>query len=102
MNQTRAVIAQRTQTVNKSLEFSKLILIFETLLVAYTTWRVLGFVDDAIEQSFTGSLPYLTALITAVWGAYGTSISFYYNKTKAENTEKIKSAATVPNTDRDN
>jgi hypothetical protein len=36
-----------------------------------------------------GSLAFLTTMITAVWGAYGVSVSFYYNKAKAENIPKI-------------
>ncbi len=73
----------------KKIEFSKAIIIIETLLVLYVTHRVLGFISVSIESNFTGSLPYLTTLIGAVWGAYGTSISFYYNKAKAENKIKI-------------
>lgn len=74
----------------KKTEFSKLIIIIETMLVLYVTYRVLGFIDRSIDNSFTGSLPYLTTLIGAVWGAYGTSISFYYNKAKTENKIKIE------------
>lgn len=44
----------------------------------------------AIESEFTGSLPYLTTFITAVWTAYGASISFYQSKSGKENIEKIK------------
>lgn len=73
----------------KKLEFSKLIIVIETLLVLYVTYKVLGFISVSIASNFTGSLPYLTTLIGAVWGAYGTSISFYYNKAKAENKIKI-------------
>lgn len=80
-------------------EFSKLILIFETILVAYVSYRVLGFVDIAITTQFTGSLPYLTTFISAVWAAYGASVSFYQNKSARENVKKIETAAI--NTDRD-
>lgn len=80
-------------------EFSKLILIFETILVAYVSYRVLGFVDIAIATQFTGSLPYLTTFISAVWAAYGASVSFYQNKSARENVKKIETAAI--NTDRD-
>lgn len=76
-----------------------MILIFETILVAYVSYRVLGFVDIAITTQFTGSLPYLTTFISAVWAAYGASVSFYQNKSARENVKKIETAAI--NTDRD-
>lgn len=74
----------------KRFEFSKLILIFETLLVAYVSHRVLGFVGRAIELDYNGSLPYLTTFISAVWAAYGASVSFYQNKSCKENVRKIE------------
>jgi hypothetical protein len=81
-------------------EFSKLILIFETILVAYVSWRVLGFVEMAIISGFDGSLPYLTTFISAVWAAYGASVSFYQNKSGKENIKKIE-VNKIHNTDRD-
>ena len=88
------------------MEFSKLILIFETILVAFVSWKVLGYVEIAINTQFTGSLPYLTTFITAVWTAYGASVSFYQNKSARENVKKIEYSNTVNvgssiNTDRD-
>ncbi len=74
-------------------EFCKLLLCFETVLVAYVSWRVLGFVEEAIRTQFQGSLPYLTTFITAVWAAYGASVSFYQNKSGKENVKKIETSA---------
>lgn len=81
------------ETPKKRLEFSKLILLFETALVAYVSHRVLGFVESAIALDYVGSLPYLTTFISAVWAAYGTSISFYQTKSAKENVKKIETAA---------
>lgn len=81
------------------LEFSKLILLFETILVAYVSHRVLGFVEAAIASQFQGSLPYLTTFISAVWAAYGASVSFYQSKSGKENVKKIEASAV--NMDRD-
>lgn len=78
---------------NKTLEFSKLILLFETVLVAYVSYRVLGFVETAIDAQFQGSLPYLTTFISAVWAAYGASVSFYQSKSAKENVKKIETSA---------
>lgn len=75
------------------LEFSKWILLFETVLAAYVSWRVLGFVEQAITDGFTGSLPYLTTFISAVWAAYGASVGFYQNKSCKENVKKIEIGA---------
>lgn len=33
-----------------------------------------------------GGLPWVASSIVAVYGAYGVSQAFYYNKSKAENT----------------
>lgn len=81
----------RKRRKKRKLEFSKLILVFETVLVAYVSHRVLGFVGRAIELDYTGSLPYLTTFISAVWAAYGTSVSFYQSKSGKENIKKLRS-----------
>ena len=86
------------RNLKRRLEFSKLILLFETLLVGYVSYRVLGFVETAIATQYDGSLPYLTTFISAVWAAYGASVSFYQNKSGKENVKKIEASL---NTDRD-
>lgn len=83
----------------RRLEFSKLILLFETVLVGYVSHRVLGFVGAAIEGNYTGSLPYLTTFITAVWAAYGASVSCYQNKSGKENVKKIEAGGVNPTPD---
>lgn len=82
------------------IEFSKLILIFETILVAYVSHRVLGFVETAIALNYQGTLPYLTTFISAVWAAYGASVSFYQSKSAKENIKKIETSNFI-NTDVD-
>lgn len=76
----------------KKFEFSKLIIVFETILVALVSWKVLAFAEMCIVSQYVGSLAFLTTMITAVWGAYGVSVSFYYNKAKAENIPKIQNS----------
>ncbi len=85
----------------KRLEFSKSILLAETALVAYVSWRVLGFVERAITENFSGSLPYLTTFISAVWASYGASVSFYQTKSAKENVKKIEAGAGNPDPDCD-
>ena len=89
----------RREQQRKIIEFSKLILLFETILVGYVSYRVLGFVETSIVLNYNGTLPYLTTFITAVWAAYGASVSFYQQKSGKENVKKIEISAV--NQDRD-
>lgn len=76
----------------RKFEYSKVIIIFETVLIAIVTLGVLGLTGYAISLQFAGALPYLTAMITAAWGAYGVSVAYYYNKAKTENKIKLLNA----------
>lgn len=73
-----------------SYQYSKFLIFGESAMVYYSTWRVLNFCEMSIENNYLGSLPFLTTLIGAIWGAYGASVAFYYGKGKAEEVEKIK------------
>lgn len=81
---------KKETTSNKKFEFSKLIIIFETFLVGYVSYKVLEYAEMCIQMNYLGTLAFLTTMITAVWAAYGTSVTFYYNKAKAENVPKIQ------------
>ena len=81
---------RKEKKVEKKFEFSKLIIVFETILVALVSWKVLNYAEMCIISQYMGSLAFLTTMITAVWSAYGVSVSFYYNKAKAENVPKIQ------------
>ena len=52
----------------------------------YISNRVLEICYMAIDKDYSGSMPYLTALIGLIQVVTGTIISFYLNKSKAENT----------------
>lgn len=78
--------------IGKYIEFSKLICYIMTVLVLYVSYRVLGFAETSIDNGYVGSLPYLTTMISAVWTAYGTVLSFIVNKSKAENKLKIENS----------
>jgi len=56
-------------------------------MVLYTTTEGFLLARMAIEANFSGSLPWIATMVTAAWGAYGTSAACYYNKAKAENTK---------------
>lgn len=73
----------------KNFQFSKLIILFETGLVGYLTYHGVQLAYMCVESGFSGSLAFITTLLSCAWGAYGTSVAFYYNKAKAENQLKI-------------
>ncbi len=49
------------------------------------TCAVLGLCWMAVRRDFTGTLPYLTALIGAMQGAAAVVLTAYFGKSKAEN-----------------
>ena len=79
-------------TLKKYFEFSKLVVYLMTILVSWISYKVIGFAEIAITTQYTGSLPFLTTMISAVWAAYGTVLSFVFNKSKAENEIKLKNS----------
>lgn len=76
-------------------EFSKVLLVQESILVWIVTLTFLVLAFFCISRGFTASLPWLATLTTSVWGAYGVSAGFYYNKAKAENILKINKSDTI-------
>lgn len=77
---------KRRRTKKKRVSFSKLLLLLESGIVLYTTYQGFGIAKLAIELGFMGTLPWIATMVTAAWGAYGTSAACYYAKAKAENT----------------
>lgn len=68
------------------LTFSKLI-VFAVLYIDYrSTMVTLDLCYIAVSNNYTGSLPYLTALIAFLQAATATVLSFSLNKSKAENS----------------
>ena len=71
----------------EKMEFSKILLIQESILIWIITisFIVLAFV--CISSGFFGELPWLAALASLPWMAYGVSQAFYYKKSEKENTK---------------
>ena len=65
---------------------SKLIAMGLLAVDASATYIVLYLCWFSIQLQFTGSLPYLTALIGALQAATAVVLGAYFNKSKAENT----------------
>lgn len=68
-------------------EFSKILLIQESILVWITTLSFIVLAFLCISYGFIGEFTWLAALCTTLWAAYGVSQAFYYKKAMAENTE---------------
>lgn len=67
------------------IQFSKLLILFETALVGYLTYEGVSIAKLAIENQMDVVLPWITAMVTASWAAYGFSAKYYYSKSLAEN-----------------
>ena len=69
------------------LEFSKKLLIQESMLIWVVTiaFIILAFV--CISNGYFGELPWLTAMAALPWTTYGVSQGFYYRKSEKENSK---------------
>lgn len=77
----------KKSTTKKKKEFSKVLLIQESALIWIMTLCFIGLAALCIIKDYVGSLPWLTAMVSLPWTAYGVSQCFYYDKSKAENTK---------------
>lgn len=71
----------------KKREFSKTLLIQESILIWITTLAFLALAFVCVFKGYLGSLPWLAAMAAFPWTAYGVSQACYYSKSKAENTK---------------
>ncbi len=77
---------KRRRARKRRMSFSKLLLLLESGIVLYTTYEGFALAKMAVAAAFAGTLPWIATMVTAAWGAYGTSAACYYAKAKAENT----------------
>lgn len=70
-----------------SQEFSKWLLIQESVLIWIITISFIILSFYCVMNQFFGELPWLAAMVGFPWTAYGVSQTFYYKKATAENTE---------------
>lgn len=68
-------------------EFSKALLIQESALIWILSIGFLLLAFYCIHEGYTGSLPWLAAMVSFPWAAYGVSQMFYYKKSLAENVK---------------
>ena len=69
----------------KSTEFSKKLLIQESVLIWIVTISFLVLAFVCVKNSFFGELPWLAAMCGFPWTAYGVSQACYYKKAEKEN-----------------
>lgn len=87
----------------KKQEFSKWLLIQESVLIWIVTITLLFLAFFCVINNYSNSLPWLVTLITTTWGAYGVSQACYYSKAKAENTAQgIKFETVMANLKQEN
>lgn len=77
--------AERKQEKKAKKEFSKFLLIQESVLIWFITiaFTILAYI--CIVNQYFGELPWLAAMVGFPWTAYGVSQGFYYKKAEKEN-----------------
>jgi positive regulator of sigma E activity len=69
------------------IEFSKALLIQESILIWIMTIFFMFLSLVCIQREYFGELPWLAAMIGFPWTAYGVSQTYYYKKSTKENTK---------------
>lgn len=68
-------------------EFSKTLLVWETILIWVVTLSFIGLAYICIINQYLGELAWLGAIYAFPWAAYGVSQACYYRKAEKENTK---------------
>ena len=80
---------------SEKMEFSKKLLIQESMLIWVVTLAFIVLAFVCIQNQYFGELPWLAAMAACPWTAYGASQAFYFRKAEKENTEGGIKYATV-------
>ena len=75
-----------TKSKKNNIEFSKKLLIQESLLIWVVTLAFIVLAFVCISNQYFGELPWLAAMAACPWTAYGVGQGFYYRKAEKENT----------------
>lgn len=68
-------------------EFSKTLLIQESVLIWITTIAFVFLAFYCVTNQYFGELPWITAMAGFPWTAYAVSQACYYKKSEKENTQ---------------
>ena len=71
----------------KKKEFSKTLLIQESILIWIVTLSFIVLAFFCVFNEYFGELPWLAAMAGFPWTAYGVSQACYYKKAEKENTK---------------
>ena len=80
------MIMKKNKKKNK-MEFSKKLLAQESVLLWIITLAFLVLAFICVYNQYFGELPWLVAMASCPWAAYGASQAFYYKKAEKENTK---------------
>ena len=72
---------------NEKQEFSKTLLIQESLLIWIFSLAMLVLAYICVFKGYYAELPWLTAMVSLPWASYAISQRAYYKKAQAENTK---------------
>ncbi len=86
---------KKKRNADNKTEFSKKLLIQESLLIWVVTLAFIVLAFVCIQNQYFGELPWLAAMAACPWTAYGASQAFYFRKAEKENTEGGIKYATV-------
>lgn len=87
----------------KKIEFSKILIVQESVLIWIMTLAFIFLAYICILRGYTGSLPWLAAMVSFPWAAYAISQSMYYRKSMKENTrDGIKFESAIAQLYKDN
>ena len=86
---------KKKRNTDNKIEFSKKLLIQESLLIWVVTLAFIVLAFVCIQNQYFGELPWLAAMAACPWTAYGASQAFYFRKAEKENTEGGIKYATV-------
>ena len=78
---------ENQKRTSEKMEFSKKLLIQESLLIWVVTLAFIVLAFVCISNGYFGELPWLVAMAACPWGAYAVGQGFYYRKAEKENTQ---------------
>lgn len=82
----------------RHIQFSKILTAFFASTMVpisfYVIYRCLNLAELAITMSYTGALPYLTAVVGFVQASVAIVLGCYYNNSKAEKVAKAQYGST--------
>lgn len=80
-------MATKKKKQPEKLEFSKILLIQESILIWFMTFFFMYLAYICIQNQYVGELPWLAAMVGFPWTAYGVSQMYYYKKSMKENSK---------------